>query len=315
MGQIMLSQDLIEQQLAQIDLLMAMFPGEDNVFLSEEATMSLEAWRSLQSHAEIDELPPTISTSLPLLLTLDLNLDPDLDLDLDVHETVMPNKALQLQLDITVPFFTSHGDERDADEPPCPGVRLVQPSWMSKAEAASLTATAPKNQDLLSLIQHFRDGASGHLARCTASITVSACHPRTIDTEMEPLVRTWFYFPSISTRSKRADLVNYAPAYTLTGFLLSGKPGILCLEGTAHSIDAYMKFIKTESWSDIPAYQKKVTERFREHAVTRVFADMQEITDSLGERRGERANRGDMRLLETWMVERGLGDAFMKVFI
>lgn len=75
-----------------------------------------------------------------------------------------------------------------------------------------------------------------------------------------------------------------------------------------------MRFIKTESWSDIPAYHKKVTERLRETGVARVFSDMTEITDLL-EKRGERANRGDMKLLEAWLGERGFGDVLMKVLI
>ena len=58
------------------------------------------------------------------------------------------------------------------------------------------------------------------------------------------LNRTWFYFPSISTRAKRDDIVRYAPGYGLTGFLLAGKPGILCLEGPGHAVDEYMSFIK-----------------------------------------------------------------------
>ncbi|KAG6058622.1 hypothetical protein E4U33_007232 [Claviceps sp. LM78 group G4] len=303
MSHSMLSQNLIEQQLAQIDLLLAMFPDEDAISLSETASTSLNAWRSMQNNAV--QLPPSRPTSVSLLLNLGL------DLGLDPREGTV-NRTIQL--DIRVPFFACNDDQHDADEPPYPAVRLVQPSWMSKAEATALTAGAPKNQDLLSLIEHFRDAASCHLSLQTnvPAMTTGACLQ---DTETEPLVRTWFYFPSISTRSKRTDLVNYAPTYALTGFLLSGKPEILCLEGTAHNVDVYMRFIKTESWSDIPAHHKKVTERFREHGVNRAFAEMQEITDTLGNRRGERANRGDMRLLEAWLVERGLGEAFIKVFM
>ncbi|KAG6020840.1 hypothetical protein E4U19_006104 [Claviceps sp. Clav32 group G5] len=303
MSHSILSQNLIQQQLAQIDLLLAMFPDEDAISLSDTASTSLNAWRSMQNNA-VNELPPNILTSVSLLLTLGI------DLGLDCRESTV-NRTIQL--DIRVPFFTCNDDEHDADEPPYPAVRLVQPSWMSKAEAAALTAGAPKNQDLLSLIENFRNAASCHLLQTNVpAMTATDCLR---DTETEPLVRTWFYFPSISTRSKRIDLVKYAPTYALTGFLLSGKPGILCLEGTAHNVDVYMRFIKTESWSDIPAHHKKVTERLREHGVNRAFTEMQEITDTLGNRRGERANRGDMRLLEAWLVERGLGGAFIKVFM
>nr|RBQ99375.1 hypothetical protein FVER53263_10842 [Fusarium verticillioides] len=130
------------------------------------------------------------------------------------------------------------------------------------------------------------------------------------------LVRVWFYFPSISTRAKRDDFINYAPTYGLTGFLLAGKPGILCLEGGSVAIDDFMKFIKTESWGDIPAHHKKVSERYREEAVDlkRAFSDMQEITDMI-EKRGARGNRGDMKALEAWLVECGLGDAFGKILM
>jgi hypothetical protein len=129
-------------------------------------------------------------------------------------------------------------------------------------------------------------------------------------------VRAWFYFPSISTRSKRDDFIIHAPTYRLSGFLYAGKPGILCVEGEAQSVDDYMKFIKTESWGDIPAHHKKVSERYRESKdVERVFEDMAEITDSVGERRGQRVNRGDMKAVEEWLIGRGLGDAFGKVLM
>ena len=42
---------------------------------------------------------------------------------------------------------------------------------------------------------------------------------------------------------------------------------------------------------------------------------MEEITESLGERRGERANRGDMKALEAWLGNKGLGEAFAKVIM
>jgi hypothetical protein len=60
--------------------------------------------------------------------------------------------------------------------------------------------------------------------------------------------------------------------------------------------------------------RKKYSERFREtEGVERVFSGMEEITDSLGERGGQRANRGDMQALEVWLGSRGLQEAFEKV--
>lgn len=40
--------------------------------------------------------------------------------------------------------------------------------------------------------------------------------------EEEELQRVWFWFPSLSTREKRRDLVTYASRWGLTGFVLAG---------------------------------------------------------------------------------------------
>ncbi len=290
-----LPKDLIELQLAQIDLLMAMYPGEGAISIDETSSASLDSLRALDSSA-IDAVLPNAASSASLLLTLEVEAEDG-------------TQKKTFQLDILVPFISRDDGSDHPDEPPPPTLRLVQPSWMSKAEATALMVNIPTDEDLFANIEQVKDAARSHLSSLSKrNITLG-----NDEAETEVLVRVWFYFPSISTRSKRDDIVNYAPTYHLTGFLLSGKPGVLCLEGTSDHVDAYMKFIKTESWGDIPAHQKKVSERFREFRIMRVFGGMQEITETLGERRGERANRGDMKSLEAWLVERGLGAAFMKV--
>lgn len=95
-------------------------------------------------------------------------------------------------------------------------------------------------------------------------------------------VRVWFWFPSLSTKSKRDDMVNWASQYGLTGFVLAGellfslvrfffqtlfaepffpkgKPALLCVEGDVREIEAYMGEVKSVSWADVPSFQKKVS--------------------------------------------------------
>jgi hypothetical protein len=112
-------------------------------------------------------------------------------------------------------------------------------------------------------------------------------------------------------------MVDWAPSYSLTGFVLAGKPGMLCLEGSGSNIDAYMNEIKTVSWGDIPSHQKKVSERYRETGdeVKRAFEGMIEITDLVGEKHGARQNRGDMAAIEAWLKGKGLGDMFESVIL
>lgn len=298
----LLPKELIELQLGQIDLLIAMYQADDAIDISDTHSALLE---TLRAWCDSDEITaPQISESAF-----------HLELSLQIGDEDDPTgRQSSLQLDISVPLIDQRDEpsEQPLDEPPNAKIRVLQPPWMSRAEAARLTSSIP-DEDMLSAIEYVKEAAAQHLSDSQGRVSSAADHSTTDG----PIVRIWFYFPSISTRSKRDDIVNYAPAYRLTGFLLAGKPGILCLEGGSQAIDDYMKFIKTESWGDIPPQHKKVSERYRETGdeVQRAFPDMSEITHIFGERRGERANRNDMKALETWLTQNGVGDAFARVFM
>ncbi|CCT75652.1 related to protein C21orf6 (GL011) [Fusarium fujikuroi IMI 58289] len=287
-----LPKELMELQLGQIDLLMAMYASDEAIAMDFAASGLIE---TLRAWCESDrEAAPKFSETV-------INLQ----LRVDVEDDDSTTRTLQLTL--TVPLKCQIQEE--LTEPPPIKTRIQQPDWMSKGDVAKLNTEIPE-EDILSVIEHIKDAASQHLLSLKQAEIANG--PKA-DTS---LVRVWFYFPSISTRAKRDDFINYAPTYGLTGFLLAGKPGILCLEGGSVAIDDFMKFIKTESWGDIPAHHKKVSERHREEAtdLKRAFSDMQEITDMI-EKRGARGNRGDMKALEAWLVECRLGEAFGKILM
>jgi len=292
----LLPPDLIELQLGQIDLLLAMYP--DDIKIDESSQSLIEKLRNFENNTEASAVecqfksnPPSVSMLLRVYISCESAGDRSLDLDL-----VVP--------------FTYEGNV-PPEEPPIVKVRVIQPAWLSRIATSQLMADIPADEDLLGTIEHIKEAASQDLY--LSSMNSAEKHTADVDSS---LVRVWFYFPSISTRSKRDDFITYAPSYALTGFLYAGKPGLLCVEGGSQAIDDYMKFIKTESWGDIPAHHKKVSERYRESQdIKRSFPDMMEITDMVGERRGQRANRGDMKAMEEWLTERGLGDAFAKVLM
>lgn len=287
----LLPADLLELQIGQIDLLMAMYP--EDIVLDDHEQKLLDALRNAidDGGARAFNAPPAVALVLALPIIED-----------------DPSAAQKIHLDLTAPF--TYEGSQVPDEPPHFKLRIHQPPWLSRAVTNQLQDAVPEGEDLLSTIEHVKETAARAHEESLQTSTISA----TLASNSGPLVRVWFYFPSISTRSKRDDFIKFAPAYSLTGFLFAGKPGLLCVEGDSQSIDEYMRFIKTESWGDIPAHHKKVSERYRETA-DRVFSDMTEITDTVGERRGQRQNRGDMKAVEEWLDERGLKEALTKVLM
>lgn len=284
-----LPRNLMAGQLDQVDLLRAMYPERDELSIEDHSLTILTRLRQWCEGSDSAK-PAMVPAALSLNLTLSISAE----------EGTARSISMHIEAPLTQPSAIP--------EAPPLKVRVLQPDWLTKAELALLIDGIPV-EDVLSAIEHVREAASAYLA------TQHESQMTRNNQSAKPTVRVWFYFPSISTREKRDDLVTHAPSYGLTGFLLAGKPGILCLEGDAQDIDDYMKFIKTESWGDIPSQHKKVSERHREtEDVNRCFKGMQEITDQL-EKRGERSNRSDMKALESWLAERELGNALQRVLM
>lgn len=296
--------DLMESQLSTIELIRAMYPpAEDNTDSStQELINSVREW--CENGGAVAAPSPRLPSSISFTVTIPLTMDKDGD------------SSPSIEINIVVPLTTT--DHTITESPPLQ-YSLRQPPWMSRAEVAELGASMPPG-DIFAAFDYVQE----HAPRPPKTTTLSSSQqqPRNENSlstaegqQSEPLLRVWFYFPSLSTREKRKDLVSYAAGYGLTGFVLAGKPGVLCLEGTSRAVDGYMNAIKNESWGDIPSHQKKVSERFREEIPgrRRRFEGMTEITDALGARHGARKNRGDMAALEAFLKERGVGDSFAKV--
>jgi hypothetical protein len=274
--------DLLESQISTLDLLLAMFPDESEFDITPSDLDLITSIRDNGSDGATSPLPSDIHVALRV------SLDP-------THS---------IQVNLTAPLRSADSDPIEA--PPI-SFSLRQPTWLDKASLATLSSSL--SEDIFSALDTLRDQGTSLIPTSTTPIASKV--------STGPLVRVWFYFPSLSTREKRQHMVDWAPSYSLTGFVLAGKPGMLCLEGSGSNIDAYMNEIKTVSWGDIPSHQKKVSERYRETGdeVKRAFEGMIEITDLVGEKHGARQNRGDMAAIEAWLKEKGLGDMFESVIL
>ncbi|SPC63072.1 uncharacterized protein UHOD_05955 [Ustilago sp. UG-2017b] len=136
--------------------------------------------------------------------------------------------------------------------------------------------------------------------------------------------RTWYYLPSLRTKSKRQDICNLALSSTrpLSGFLLSGKPGLIAIEYPLPSncppspstlqtaslaMHTFWSTIKTTSWSDLPGSHKKISEKFTEPNAPKAFSGFQDITDWPEVERGaERGSKSDLSKLIKWLNGKGV---------
>ncbi|WWD16403.1 hypothetical protein CI109_100829 [Kwoniella shandongensis] len=298
------SDELIETQLSTLQLLLSMYPLSSELSLSPSTSTFLD---------DPSSFPPPIALEADLHLPLDEHSD-STDITVDDGEMV---------LHILLPLQSNDSDSNsDSDRQGRAIVRPRQPTWLSRAHYSDLLSNIPPqeigteaSEYILSTIEHVRSA----LIDLRPSTSTSGVKTPNEEKEMVqlPEERVWFWFPTLSTREKRDDIVRYAEEVGLTGFVLAGKPALLCVEGHGPTIDKYMSRIKSESWADIPAFQKKVTERLRRPLASpshRAFSDMKEITHLIP-KYGQYNHRGEMGEVRRLMEEWGVGDDFGAVVL
>lgn len=69
--------------------------------------------------------------------------------------------------------------------------------------------------------------------------------------ELAKMERLWIWSHHIYSKIKRQDIVKLGKDYDLTGFLLPGKPGVICFEGPMDSTQAVIKIVKSWQWQKL----------------------------------------------------------------
>ncbi|KAG8771579.1 RWD domain-containing protein 2B [Ceratobasidium sp. 428] len=296
-----LSIQVLETQLSIADLLSSMFYGEGELAMDDETAETIVA---LRDYLDTSESPKVSASSFR-------NLHISIYLGVSDSQTLLLTTILHLR----APLVSPHKLPRLLE------LSIKHSSWLSRTLYEELLSSLPPYQGslapdvqgaedardwLMQTIEHLQSESTA--ARLSPSVLSSLPAPQEPSTITAPdkITRAWFYLPSLSTRSKRADIVNLAPDHSITGFVLAGKPGLLCVESPSPlGPDSFIARIKTESWADIPSHQKKITERYRESGVKRAFESMDEVTEMISTR-GARGNRGDMGEVRVFLPEKGL---------
>lgn len=70
-------------------------------------------------------------------------------------------------------------------------------------------------------------------------------------TQNVTMERLWIYSHHIKSKTKRQNILKLAKDLDLTGFLRSGKPGIICVEGLQSGTQEFWKIVRTWNWHKI----------------------------------------------------------------
>lgn len=127
----------------------------------------------------------------------------------------------------------------------------------------------------------------------------------------EELVRYWIYSHHIYSKTKRKTLIDLAQKLNVSGFVMPGKPGIICVEGSANDVNEWWQTVKSMNWKKIFC---KITESNKDDLKSSEFIKLQDFVELVFENHGPKYNHMDMGEFYKYLEEHQLGYIFKDIF-
>lgn len=234
----LLPRPALELQLETLELAESLFPLSGELEVDEHSAAALPSLRAWIKAGTDGDRSTVTADELSFTVTLSLEQERD------------PSSPYPLVLQVRIPLTPSVDARHTLDDGASAAtVHLQQPVWLSRtahdALAASLPSANPRtflsNADLLlETIDYVRNRAIALLPPPASAAELARANggggggsggrrrraaPARADGQDDEEYRVWLWFPSLSTREKRDDIVNWAGDYSLTGFVLAGASG------------------------------------------------------------------------------------------
>ncbi|CEP11932.1 hypothetical protein [Parasitella parasitica] len=309
-----MSKEILSDAVNTIDLLQSIYFDKEFEFKRNEDEIT---YKSLQGCWEADTWPACFDPSLPGNLEFTIKAPVELQelQDQDDHLYLTFNGQISLDsiadYQLTLPsaanFWLSREDHESL-------VHILNNEIQLDSTEDRSTCIIEKMQQLQSIAEPYA------LAKLQKLKEDKDKGKPGKDNGPVRLLRDWIWFPMIYTREKRGDIIDWAPKYNITGFLCPGKPGAMCLEGPEKNVIQFVNDIKTISWASISPSCRKMSSRWKQHvdcanydelSSHRIFTDMVEVKFDI---HGQFANHNDLSKLQSWLQEKGCGEAFDHLF-
>ncbi|KAJ6665806.1 hypothetical protein lerEdw1_001278 [Lerista edwardsae] len=210
----------LELQIAELEMLFSMFPNKGEITLQDENCF-LNVQRYLNNTSE--DLPH--KTEYSVAVTID---EPKVKVDLQV----------------TLPHDYPH----------------VPPQLFARSNTLDRQQQWQLNKDLTSYVSSLE---LGELCICAAVQWIGDITPylqnSKLPSEKAPkeivlktlFSRMWIYSHHIYRQELRKKIFESAKKLNLTGFCLTGKPGIICVEGVKENCEEFWHIIRYPNWKHI----------------------------------------------------------------
>lgn len=258
-----MSLQLVNSQLEELELMLAVFPAHG------EMEVDLEWQQLAQLYLDGKASPPP---------TLQYRIRPPID-------------QIQLELTVQLPLLYPI-------QPPEVFARVTQQDRSQQKvlndDLAEYVSSIERGQTCIyTVVSWLQDNAHKYTSPIEPVTTPVLAPPD------KTYSRFWIYSHHIYSKTKRKDLLSLACEYRVSGFMLSGKPGIICVEGEKDDCEHWWTDVKAMNWKKIA--MKKVEDFPIGSEFERKFSNFEEISFHV-------ANRGSDHHMDMGEFYRYLND-------
>lgn len=241
--------ECLELHLLEMEMLFSMFPSKEDIVVKGVNSLSI-----LRRYLEgtYESLPPSIEFSV-FVKTEDLKEKAELHVFLP-H--TYPTKEPQLFVRSSALDKLQHND-----------LNKCLASYVSSLDRGDLCIT--------NAIQWLTDNISSYVEKSK--------HTNGNETDIKKVSitfhRMWIYSHHIYRQELRKKILDCAKRLNLTGFCLTGKPGVICIEGDKEQCEEFWRDIRYPNWKHISCKHTESKEVTIEESIDglRLFQSFEEL--------------------------------------
>ncbi|KAM4771560.1 RWD domain-containing protein 2A [Rhinophrynus dorsalis] len=213
--------DCLELQLLEMEMLFSMFPSKEEMTL-EDANSVLRLRRYLEGICE--QLPPVLGFSI-FIKVQGLGEKAEMNVTL-------PHSYPQIEPQL---FIRSSALDRQQQNL----LNQSLTSFVSSLDRGELCIT--------NAVQWLQDNISTYIHSSKLHVEPESDSKEAVCT----FHRMWIYSHHIYRQELRKKILDYAKRLHLTGFCLTGKPGVICVEGVKEQCEEFWRDIRYPNWKHI----------------------------------------------------------------
>ncbi|XP_012686398.2 RWD domain-containing protein 2B isoform X3 [Clupea harengus] len=283
-----------EAQLAELELLISMFPSEEEFVVSDQLAF-----------AELRDYVEGVSTTPP-------HSRPDFVIK---HKTdTVTTKGVDITISCT--YVSDYPKVLPEISVRCAHLSRAQQTHLHNDLNLYLLENCSGEACLLSAFEWVKDNATQYIDK-----SLSAPVPKkdsTLVPTQETFTRLWIYSHHIYNKTKRKNILDWSKELNLSGFSMPGKPGVVCVEGLRTPCDEFWSRVKCLTWKRIMIrHREDISLDGQDGSIDESVASLRKFTgfdEAIFDPHGNRGNHMDLGQLYQFLSEKGCGEIFQLYF-